>query len=298
MYNCSEPSGIKCGDLYMSYKSIFQDVRNAMDWVHIKVRQASLNVLCSLGVRGYRSVIKCCCLHLYAWWLNRRFTVCALCMSVHKIDFYSILTTMFWTGTFDFEEDVAHLFLLVRITYGMLTWVCFLCRAIWSAWQWRKWRCMFIRMTSCPWFLTACVNTTPRSSCSLTATMTTQTWGNTWPAALMLIACTLWLHRVTLWWHQLDGCSFNLRVYSTKSLGAFLLNQWYIVCLDEHSNIIMWMWKKLLTIQSGPFSLCALWVDHSCSSHMTPCAVAVLCVCVLQKVMAYLLEVPGHKVSS
>eukprot|EP00914_Ancora_sagittata_P010838 GHVO01021141.1.p1 GENE.GHVO01021141.1~~GHVO01021141.1.p1 ORF type:complete len:568 (+),score=36.78 GHVO01021141.1:68-1705(+) len=32
----SEPSGIKCGDLYMSYKSIFQDVRKSMDWIHIE----------------------------------------------------------------------------------------------------------------------------------------------------------------------------------------------------------------------------------------------------------------------
>jgi len=31
-----EPTGVKCGDLYMSYKAIFQDVRSAMDWVHIK----------------------------------------------------------------------------------------------------------------------------------------------------------------------------------------------------------------------------------------------------------------------
>lgn len=29
-------TGVKCGDLFMSYKSIFQDVRNAVDWVHEK----------------------------------------------------------------------------------------------------------------------------------------------------------------------------------------------------------------------------------------------------------------------
>ena len=29
--------GIDCGDIYMSYKSIFQDVRAAVDWVHLNV---------------------------------------------------------------------------------------------------------------------------------------------------------------------------------------------------------------------------------------------------------------------
>jgi len=31
-----EPTGVKCGDLYMSFRSIFQDCRDAMDWVHLK----------------------------------------------------------------------------------------------------------------------------------------------------------------------------------------------------------------------------------------------------------------------
>lgn len=31
-----EPTGVRCGDLFMSFKSIFQDVRNAVDWVHEK----------------------------------------------------------------------------------------------------------------------------------------------------------------------------------------------------------------------------------------------------------------------
>ena len=31
-----ELDGVKGGDLFMSYKSIFQDVRSAVDWVHIK----------------------------------------------------------------------------------------------------------------------------------------------------------------------------------------------------------------------------------------------------------------------
>ncbi|XP_066947175.1 cytosolic purine 5'-nucleotidase isoform X5 [Macrobrachium rosenbergii] len=30
------PEGIKSGDLYMSFKSIFQDIRGAVDWVHMK----------------------------------------------------------------------------------------------------------------------------------------------------------------------------------------------------------------------------------------------------------------------
>lgn len=31
-----ELTGVRCGDLFMSFKSIFQDVRNAVDWVHEK----------------------------------------------------------------------------------------------------------------------------------------------------------------------------------------------------------------------------------------------------------------------
>lgn len=30
-------TGSKNGDLFMSYKSMFQDVRDAVDWVHFKV---------------------------------------------------------------------------------------------------------------------------------------------------------------------------------------------------------------------------------------------------------------------
>jgi len=30
--------GFKDGDLFMSYKSMFQDVRDAVDWVHFKVK--------------------------------------------------------------------------------------------------------------------------------------------------------------------------------------------------------------------------------------------------------------------
>lgn len=34
---CSCETGFKNGDLFMSYKSMFQDVRDAVDWVHFKV---------------------------------------------------------------------------------------------------------------------------------------------------------------------------------------------------------------------------------------------------------------------
>jgi len=37
----SRESGFKNGDLFMSYKSMFQDVRDAVDWVHFKVRPVS-----------------------------------------------------------------------------------------------------------------------------------------------------------------------------------------------------------------------------------------------------------------
>lgn len=30
-------NGIKNGNIFMSYKSIFQDVRDAIDWVHMRV---------------------------------------------------------------------------------------------------------------------------------------------------------------------------------------------------------------------------------------------------------------------
>lgn len=33
--------GFKDGDLFMSYKSMFQDVRDAVDWVHFKVSKYS-----------------------------------------------------------------------------------------------------------------------------------------------------------------------------------------------------------------------------------------------------------------
>lgn len=43
----NEPTGVKCGDLYMSFKSIFQDCRDAVDWVHYKgdLKQRTLDNL-------------------------------------------------------------------------------------------------------------------------------------------------------------------------------------------------------------------------------------------------------------
>ncbi|KAL1122448.1 hypothetical protein AAG570_002779 [Ranatra chinensis] len=35
-YISRDTTGVQCGDLFMSFKSIFQDVRNAVDWVHIQ----------------------------------------------------------------------------------------------------------------------------------------------------------------------------------------------------------------------------------------------------------------------
>ena len=33
--------GVRKGDLFMSWESIFSDVRNTVDWVHLKVRTSS-----------------------------------------------------------------------------------------------------------------------------------------------------------------------------------------------------------------------------------------------------------------
>lgn len=42
---CSCETGFKNGDLFMSYKSMFQDVRDAVDWVHFKVIHPSMVVI-------------------------------------------------------------------------------------------------------------------------------------------------------------------------------------------------------------------------------------------------------------
>ena len=36
-YLRSAPQGFKCDELIMSFKSVFQDVRNAVDYVHMQV---------------------------------------------------------------------------------------------------------------------------------------------------------------------------------------------------------------------------------------------------------------------
>ena len=41
----SAPQGFKCDDLIMSFKSVFQDVRNAVDYVHMQVRKLISRVL-------------------------------------------------------------------------------------------------------------------------------------------------------------------------------------------------------------------------------------------------------------
>lgn len=40
-------TGFKDGDLEMSFKSMFQDVRDAVDWVHFKVKTACRDVIFS-----------------------------------------------------------------------------------------------------------------------------------------------------------------------------------------------------------------------------------------------------------
>lgn len=39
-----DKTGVTCGDLFMSFKSIFQDVRNAVDWVHLKGDLKSMTI--------------------------------------------------------------------------------------------------------------------------------------------------------------------------------------------------------------------------------------------------------------
>ena len=39
-----ELTGVNCGELYMSYKSIFQDVRDAVDFVHLNVSSAPIHI--------------------------------------------------------------------------------------------------------------------------------------------------------------------------------------------------------------------------------------------------------------
>lgn len=41
---CSCETGFKDGDLFMSYRSMFQDVRDAVDWVHYKVIETAASL--------------------------------------------------------------------------------------------------------------------------------------------------------------------------------------------------------------------------------------------------------------
>ena len=68
--------GIDCGDIFMSYRSIFQDVRAAMDWVHLNV---SLHLLSLEGGRFKRKFPKLC-------------YVCYL-----YFDFHTAVSWGFWT---------------------------------------------------------------------------------------------------------------------------------------------------------------------------------------------------------
>ena len=36
-FDCRVEQGFKYGDLFMSFKSVFQDIRNAVDYVHMQV---------------------------------------------------------------------------------------------------------------------------------------------------------------------------------------------------------------------------------------------------------------------
>lgn len=57
-------TGFKDGDLEMSFKSMFQDVRDAVDWVHFKVKTAcrfnSYDVIClKVSLYGFRVIDVC-----------------------------------------------------------------------------------------------------------------------------------------------------------------------------------------------------------------------------------------------
>lgn len=64
-------TGFKNGDLFMSYKSMFQDIRDAVDWVHFKVRELSMAVILTF------QLLNCpCVLHIHVCVLLRVTTVC------------------------------------------------------------------------------------------------------------------------------------------------------------------------------------------------------------------------------
>ncbi|XP_014261029.1 cytosolic purine 5'-nucleotidase isoform X2 [Cimex lectularius] len=43
-YSCKDKTGVTCGDLFMSFKSIFQDVRSAVDWIHLQGDLKSMTI--------------------------------------------------------------------------------------------------------------------------------------------------------------------------------------------------------------------------------------------------------------
>ncbi len=58
-------TGFKDGDLFMSYKSMFQDVRDAVDWVHFKVRHPRqlCQLLIIISMLGDIITLTICVLH-------------------------------------------------------------------------------------------------------------------------------------------------------------------------------------------------------------------------------------------
>lgn len=84
-----EPTGVKCGDLFMSFKSIFQNLRQAVDWVHLQVN--SCHACALLAHNAASANFTCHALNLlYLWcagWLQgslKELTVQKIEEYVHK----------------------------------------------------------------------------------------------------------------------------------------------------------------------------------------------------------------------
>ena len=63
--SCSDLEGVKCGDLCMSYKSIFQDIRAAIDHIHTEVSGSipiRYNTFCLLVLLHICKPFLCLCL--------------------------------------------------------------------------------------------------------------------------------------------------------------------------------------------------------------------------------------------
>lgn len=52
------PEGVKFGEFFMSYNSIFQDIRTAVDWVHSKVWDMFISTIIQHSVCFNFSVLK------------------------------------------------------------------------------------------------------------------------------------------------------------------------------------------------------------------------------------------------